>query len=88
MFPGPVAQSKKAFTRHVRHADLLKAGPVAVWLYLAWNLSFLYLDDIFAWLIIFMVTFITTLGAIPSAWPVAIGMGPRVFYNPWARQSF
>lgn len=88
IFPGPVSQSTKSFVHHIHPADILKIGPVVLWLCLARNFAFLYLDDIFAWAILVLITLLTIIGTIPSELPVTLGMGSKVFYNPWAKQAF
>jgi hypothetical protein len=88
LFPGPVAQSPKAFKTHLRPADLVKAGPAFLWLYLVWNLTITYLPEFLAWIIISSVAFFTIIGLIPALWPVASGAGDAVYYNPWGKQRF
>ncbi len=88
LFPGSVAQSPKPFKRHVRSADLLKAGPVFLWLYLIWNLTAGYLPEFLGWILFLSVTFISVISFVPTLWPVTSGAGNVVYYSPWGKQRF
>ncbi len=39
--------------------------------------------EVLAWAIMILITILTLVGASPGAWPVMLGQGARVYYNPW-----